>query len=148
MSAARNRATAAGSDQRTTQRHRRISQRLHQLGIAHTLEKRLPDCSAVVDIALQLPGIVQPVALEVDGPSHACRHRPYLPNNHTLARNRILRRAGYAVVSLPWFRFSFEGVHNAREREYVRWVLETSLGMPVGNEEGRDGEGLSTSGGE
>ena len=88
--------------------------------------------STVVDLLLAVPGLAKAVALEVDGPRHACRNRPYVPNNRTLMRNRMLRRAGLLVVSVPWFRFSFEGVHNAREREYLKWVLETCLGVPIG----------------
>ncbi|KAG1672292.1 hypothetical protein FOA52_004307 [Chlamydomonas sp. UWO 241] len=98
---------------------------------------QLPDCSDAssehqtddglfsIDIALQLPGSDQKLAVEADGPTHFLSNTPTGPTGATRLRNRLLEARGWRVVSVPvteWDRHVPKGAQAARD--YL-----TSLGV-------------------
>ncbi|KAG1672291.1 hypothetical protein FOA52_004306 [Chlamydomonas sp. UWO 241] len=100
--------------------------------------RQLPSCSGAssehqtddglfsIDIALQLPGSDQKLAVEVDGPTHFLSSAPTMPTGATRLRNRPLEARGWRVVSVPvkeWDRQAVKGGQAVRE------YLITSLGM-------------------
>ena len=58
------------------------------------------------------------VAIEVDGPSHFLLpdgRGERKPNGHTLLKRRLLKAAGWRVISVPFF--EWDGLHSAGERQ-------------------------------
>lgn len=56
-----------------------------------------------VDILLTDP-TGKEVVIEVDGPDHYTRSRPYQEVGGTILRNKLLRLQGYPVIVVPWFK--------------------------------------------
>ena len=77
--------------------HQAVMLVLIESGVAQKQEYVCPLTGRSIDIALP----EQSIAIEVDGPTH------YLstgePTGTTLLCNRVLRSAGWRVVSIPWF---------------------------------------------
>jgi hypothetical protein len=75
-----------------------------------------------VDVLAHIPGGTA-VAVEFDGPSHflqwiepgAAASRKPEPNGATLFRDRLLREAGHAVVSIPYFEWDALRDDDARD---------------------------------
>ena len=88
---------AATAQQRASRNHQAVMVVLSESGVAHKQEYFCLLAGRSIDIAL----LKQRIAIEVDGPKH------YLstgePSGTTLLRNRVLRSAGWRVVSIPWF---------------------------------------------
>eukprot|EP00808_Paulinella_micropora_P021668 g38434.t1 len=66
-------------------------------------EEELSVHGLLVDLAFP----EEKIAIEVDGPSHFCRSaNGMVPTGATRAKQRLLSRAGWRVVNVPWFEWS------------------------------------------
>ena len=88
------------------------------MGIVHECEYLCPVSERSIDIALS----DRRVAIEVDGPWHFftnARKR----NGTTQLRDRVLKRAGWTVVSVPFFDFDILRTVDA-QRDYIQGKLD------------------------
>ena len=65
------------------------------------------------------------IAVEVDGPSHFLRdvHGVYWPNGSTRLKQRLLRAAGWRLVSVPFFEWDPLHSHET-QRNYLQRKLD------------------------
>lgn len=80
--------------------HLDVSEGLVRLGIAHGIEYLVARNLLSIDIAVTTEG--RQIAIEVDGPFHFPVNAR-TPLGHTMIRRRLLRAAGWTVVSIPWY---------------------------------------------
>lgn len=80
--------------------HIDVSEGLMRLGITHSIEQLVARDLLSIDIAVVQDG--QNIAIEVDGPFHFPVNAR-TPLGHTMIRRRLLRAAGWTVVSIPWY---------------------------------------------
>ena len=114
---------------RVSQSQRDVASSLTRLGYAIELEARVLDGLHDVDVLAHVPGGTA-VAVEFDGPTHFLRwiepgaagRRPE-PNGATLFRDRLLREAGHAVVSIPYFEWDALQDDDARDA-YIKKRFE------------------------
>jgi len=95
--------TAWASQQTATQLsgfHLDVSEGLIRLGIPHHIEHLVARDLLSIDIAVTSSG--RQIAIEVDGPFHFPVNAR-TPLGHTMIRRRLLRAAGWTVVSIPWY---------------------------------------------
>ncbi|KAK9842858.1 hypothetical protein WJX74_003528 [Apatococcus lobatus] len=81
--------------------HRDVSRVLTMLGHEHFIEQMTEDRLFSMDISLAR----EKVCIEVDGPHHFSANT-LRPSGENLARQRLLRARGWAVVSIPFFKWS------------------------------------------
>lgn len=79
--------------------HLDVSEGLTRLGISHLLEHVVARDLLSIDIAVIDSG--RRIAIEVDGPFHFPVNAR-TPLGHTMIRRRLLRAAGWTVMSIPW----------------------------------------------
>lgn len=80
--------------------HLDVSEGLTRLGISHLLEHIVARDLLSIDIAVIDNG--RRIAIEVDGPFHFPVNAR-TPLGHTMIRRRLLRAAGWTVMSIPWY---------------------------------------------
>lgn len=117
------RALAAWASQQTSTQlsgfHLDVSEGLTQLGISHCIEYLVARDLLSIDIAVTKDG--RQIAIEVDGPFHFPVNAR-TPLGHTMIRRRLLRAAGWTVVSIPWYEWF--GKETWEERlSYLAMVL-------------------------
>jgi hypothetical protein len=80
--------------------HLDVSEGLTRLGVPHLLEHLVARDLLSIDIAVINDG--RKLAIEVDGPFHFPVNAR-TPLGHTMIRRRLLRAAGWTVLSIPWY---------------------------------------------
>ena len=80
--------------------HLDVSEGLTRLGIPHILEHLVARDLLSIDIAVVQEDHM--LAIEVDGPFHFPVNAR-TPLGHTMIRRRLLRAAGWTVISIPWY---------------------------------------------
>lgn len=80
--------------------HLDVSEGLTRLGVPHLLEYLVARDLLSIDIAVIDDG--RKLAIEVDGPFHFPVNAR-TPLGHTMIRRRLLRAAGWTVLSIPWY---------------------------------------------
>jgi hypothetical protein len=80
--------------------HLDVSEGLTRLGVPHLLEHLVARDLLSIDIAVIDDG--RKLAIEVDGPFHFPVNAR-TPLGHTMIRRRLLRAAGWTVLSIPWY---------------------------------------------
>lgn len=80
--------------------HIDVSEGLMRLGVTHSIEQLVARDLLSIDIAVVQDG--RNIAIEVDGPFHFPVNAR-TPLGHTMIRRRLLRAAGWTVVSIPWY---------------------------------------------
>ena len=80
-----------------------------------------PQTGYSLDVALRSSR----VAIEVDDPSHFLRRNSgeYWPNGPTLLKRRLLKAAGWRVVSVPFYEWDALGGRREEEQAYLRSKL-------------------------
>ena len=102
--------------------HHQVSACLGRLGVHHDCEVYTQNGYLSVDILLEGAGGSK-VVVEVDGPSHFSSNT-LKTNGSTLTRNELLRRWGYDLVSVPFFKWPAEvGNQDAFMRKALGCVL-------------------------
>ena len=102
--------------------HHQVSACLGRLGVHHDCEVYTQNGYLSVDILLEGAGGSK-VVVEVDGPSHFSSNT-LKTNGSTLTRNELLRRWGYDLVSVPFFKWpAEEGNQDAFMRKALGCVL-------------------------
>lgn len=120
-------------------RHRAISDTLSLMKVPHDNEAEHD-----IDVRVRVDASA-PLALEVDGPSHfCCGPESRRPLGHTVLKRRLLRRAGYRVVSVPYYEWdripfwaSMEKQRYLQRRlaledlEVLTWGVDSSSASPL-----------------
>mmetsp|Transcript_34297 Transcript_34297/g.85425 ORF Transcript_34297/g.85425 Transcript_34297/m.85425 type:complete len:585 (-) Transcript_34297:103-1857(-) len=98
--------------------HTLFSQALVALGVPHQNEHIVDDMRLGYTVDIALPA--SKVAIEVNGPMHYDDAQVLLPR--TVMKHRMLRRAGWHVVCIPYF--DWISIETREERQlYVRGIL-------------------------
>ena len=92
---------------------------LRNMSIVHKIEYLWFASERSIDIALP----DRRIAIEVDGPSHYLGNTRK-PSGTTQLRDRVLKRAGWAVVSVPWFEW-VELSSTQAQMDYLQRKLAT-----------------------
>jgi len=107
-----------------SQFHLDVARALNELGVEHEIEKRSAGGLFSLDIALTRE---DHVCIQVDGPHHFATNT-LAPLGMTVVRDRLLRRYGWRVISVPyhdWYgRAEFSGQVTHRQREWLRQLLK------------------------
>jgi len=104
-----------------------VSAQLARLRSGSKEEWLEPHSGYSIDIALP----ASRVAIEVDGPSHfvsRCRGE-HAPNGATLLKQRLLKAAGWCVVSVPYYEWD-RLTHSDTQLEYLERKL-SAAGVPM-----------------
>ena len=101
---------------------------LERMGLPCSREWVTEDGLFSVDILAELPG-GRRVAVEVDGPSHFTRTRPYTQLGATRLRNRLLRVRVPRMVQVPYYEWN--DLKSKGEREAY---LKELIGRAGGDE--------------
>jgi hypothetical protein len=84
----------------------------------------VPDGACLIDIAgVTADGVW--LAIEVDGPTHFLWPDRRL-DGRTQHRNRVLAARGYAVVSVPYYTWEFQGLHE-RQQHLLQLIKEALI---------------------
>ena len=87
------------------------------------MEQELIEETTGYALDLALPS--QRVAVEVDGPSHFLlpdRQGRHAPNGSTVLKRRLLAKAGWRVVSVPYY--DWDGLASSEREGYLKQLLE------------------------
>ena len=106
---------------------KKVSAQLARLCSGSEQEWLEPRSGYSIDIALP----ASRVAVEVDGPSHfvsGCRGE-HAPNGATLLKRRLLKAAGWYVVSVPYYEWG-RLAHSDAQLEYLERKL-SAAGVPM-----------------
>ena len=90
---------------------------LDRLGIVYSKEFRTPDGHSL-DAAIESTS----VAIEVNGPSHYAEDERS-PLGHTWFKAKLLKRAGWELLTLPWWEWA-QLTSNAAKDKYLRDRLQ------------------------
>jgi len=105
-----------------------------RLGLRATLEWAAPGGLLSVDIMVDTPHGMEPVAVEVNGPSHYstdCANGTHRPTGATDLRLRLLAPAvGGRLVCVPFYEWNALQGDADRQAEYLRRLLKPYKGTP------------------
>lgn len=116
-------------DVKTSDMQRAVRRVLRELGADPMTEKLTDDGNLSVDLAI-VGANGQPVAIEVNGPSHYARNEPGRELGRTRLRRQLLEGRGWQVVTIS--HVGLDGKTSKDRTDHLRRILSRKLGHHLG----------------